>query len=91
MFIISKRLKTAFKLFIILCLSSPFNSFSDVSKAFPDMTNVFSNIDFYNESKETKDEISGKTCLVYNEETVDINFKKMKQKLITEIKKDNKL
>ena len=52
MFIISKRLKTAFKLFIILCLSSPLNSFSDISKAFPDMTNVFTDIDFYNESKE---------------------------------------
>ena len=52
MFIISKRLKTAFKLFIILCLSSPLNSFSDISKAFPDMTDVFSDIDFYNESKE---------------------------------------
>ena len=52
MFIIAKRLKTAFKLFIILCLSSPLNSFSDISKAFPDMTNVFTDIDFYNESKE---------------------------------------
>ena len=52
MFIISKQLKTAFKLFIILCLSSPLNSFSDISRAFPDMTNVFSDINFYNESKE---------------------------------------
>ena len=52
MIIFSKRLKTAFKLFIILCLSSPLNSFSDISKAFPDMTNVFTDIDFYNESKE---------------------------------------
>ena len=52
MFIIAKRLKTAFKLFIILCLSSPLNSFSDISKAFPDMTNVFTDIDFYNDSKE---------------------------------------
>ena len=52
MYIIAKRLKTAFKLFIILCLSSPLNSFSDISKAFPDMTNVFSDIVFYNESKE---------------------------------------
>ena len=52
MYIIAKRLKTAFKLFIILCLSSPLNSFSDISRAFPDMTNVFSDINFYNESKE---------------------------------------
>ena len=52
MFIIAKRLKTAFKLFIILCLSSPLNSFSDISRAFPDMTSVFTNIDFYNESRE---------------------------------------
>ena len=52
MFSIVKRLKTAFKLFIVLCLSSPLNSFSDISKAFPDMTNVFTDIDFYNGSKE---------------------------------------
>ena len=52
MYIIAKRLKTAFKLFIILCLTSPLSSFSDISKAFPDMTNVFSDIVFYNESKE---------------------------------------
>ena len=47
-----KPLKTLFKLSIILCLLSPLNSFSDISKAFPDMTNVFTDIDFYNESKE---------------------------------------
>ena len=52
MSIISKRLKTAFKIFIILCFSIPLHSFSDISKAFPDMTDVFSDIDFYNESKE---------------------------------------
>ena len=52
MSIISKRLKTVFKIFIILCFSIPLNSFSDISKAFPDMTNVFTDIDFYNESKE---------------------------------------
>ena len=52
MYIIAKRLKSAFKLFIILCLISPLSSFSDISKAFPDMTNVFSDIVFYNESKE---------------------------------------
>ena len=52
MFIIAKPLKTAFKLFIVLCLSSPLNSFSDISKAFPDMTNVFTDIDFYNQSQE---------------------------------------
>ena len=38
--------------FIFLCFSIPLNSFSDISKAFPDMTNVFTDIDFYNESKE---------------------------------------
>ena len=47
-----KPLKTLFKLSLILCLLSPLNSFSDISKAFPDMTDVFSDIDFYNESKE---------------------------------------
>ena len=48
----AKRLKTAFKFSMILCLLSPINSLSDISKAFPDMTNVFTDIDFYNESKE---------------------------------------
>ena len=33
------------------------------------------NVIFYNELKETTLEISGENCLVYNEETVDINFK----------------
>ena len=47
-----KPLQTLFKLSLILCLLSPLNSFSDISKAFPDMTDVFSDIDFYNESKE---------------------------------------
>ena len=37
---------------MILCLLSPINSLSDISKAFPDMTNVFTDIDFYNDSKE---------------------------------------
>ena len=52
MFIIAKRLKTAFKFSMILCLLSPINSLSDISEAFPDMTNVFTDIDFYNDSKE---------------------------------------
>ena len=52
MFLIAKRLKTAFKFFMILCLLSPINSLSDISKAFPDMTNVFTDIDFYNDSKQ---------------------------------------
>jgi len=47
-----KPLKTLFRLSLILCLLSPLNSFSDISKAFPDMSHVFSDIDFYNESKE---------------------------------------
>ena len=47
-----KPLKTLFKLSLILYLLSPVNSFSDLSKAFPDMTDVFFDIDFYNESKE---------------------------------------
>ena len=52
MFIIVKRLKTASKLLIVLCLTSPLNSFSDISKAFPDMTDVFTDVNFYNDSKE---------------------------------------
>ena len=60
MFIISKRLKTAFKLFIILCLLSPLTSLSDISKAFPDMTDVFTDVSFYNDSKELENFIGYK-------------------------------
>ena len=52
MFIISKRLKTALKIPMILCLLSPLNSFSDISRAFPDMSDVFTDVSFYNDSKE---------------------------------------
>ena len=52
MLIITKRLKTAFKFSIFLCLLSPLNSLSDISKAFPDMTDVFTDVNFYNDSKE---------------------------------------
>ena len=52
MFIISKRLKTALKIPMILCLLSPLNSFSDISSAFPDMSDVFTDVSFYNDSKE---------------------------------------
>ena len=52
MLTIQKRLKKTFILSIILCLLNPLSSLSDISKAFPDMTNVFSDIDFYNDSKE---------------------------------------
>ena len=60
MFIISKRLKTAFKLSIILCLLSPLTSLSDISKAFPDMTDVFTDVNFYNDSKELENFIGYK-------------------------------
>ena len=40
------------KILTDFCSNSPLNSFSDISKAFPDMTDVFDNISFYNESKE---------------------------------------
>ena len=52
MLIIAKRLKTSLKISAILCLLSPLNSLSDISKAFPDMTDVFTDINFYNDSKE---------------------------------------
>ena len=52
MFIIAKRLKTSLKISVILCLLSPLTSLSDISKAFPDMTDVFTDVNFYNDSKE---------------------------------------
>ncbi len=46
------RLKTSFKLIAILLALIPLQSHSDISRAFPDMTNVFDDVAFYNESKE---------------------------------------
>ena len=47
-----KTTQNIIQIIINLMSLSPLNSFSDISKAFPDMTDVFSDIDFYNESKE---------------------------------------
>ena len=33
-----------------MCVLSPLTSLSDISKAFPDMTDIFTEIDFYNDS-----------------------------------------
>ena len=34
-----------------MCVLSPLSSLSDISKAFPDMTDIFTEIDFYNDSR----------------------------------------
>ena len=60
MFIIAKRLKTSLKISVILCLLSPLTSLSDISKAFPDMTDVFTDVNFYNDSKELENFIGYK-------------------------------
>ncbi len=46
------KLKLLLKLSLLAFFLSPLNSISDISKAFPDMTNVFTNIRFYNEARE---------------------------------------
>ena len=56
-----KPLKTLFKLSLILCLLSPLNSFSDISKAFPDMTDVFPILTFIMNQKSLKSSLVTKT------------------------------
>ena len=46
------KLKLLLKLSLLTFFLSPLNSISDISKAFPDMTDVFTNIRFYNEARE---------------------------------------
>ena len=52
MFYLRNRSKLLIKFLLVIYLLIPLNSFSDISKAFPDMTDIFTNISFYNESKE---------------------------------------
>ena len=52
MFYLQNRPKLLIKFLLVIYLLIPLNSFSDISKAFPDMTDIFTNISFYNESKE---------------------------------------
>ena len=61
------KLKVSLKLSLALILFSPLNSFSDISKAFPDMTDVFSDISFYNKAKELEkfDGYKDKVLLVF--------------------------
>ena len=48
---LKKQIKITVKLSFILFILSPLTSLSDISKAFPDMTDIFTEIDFYNDSK----------------------------------------
>ena len=52
MFYLRNRSKLLIKFLFVIYLLIPLNSFSDISKAFPDMTDIFTNISFYNESRE---------------------------------------
>ena len=52
MFYLRNRPKLLFKFLLVIYLLIPLNSFSDISKAFPDMTDIFTDISFYNESRE---------------------------------------
>ena len=51
MLTLQKQIRITLKFFIIMCVLSPLNSLSDISKAFPDMTDIFTEIDFYNDSE----------------------------------------
>ena len=42
--------KIAFLTFLILLIASPIKSSSDISRAFPDMSNVFDEVGFYDEN-----------------------------------------
>ena len=48
---LQKHIRITLKFSIIMCVLSPLSSLSDISKAFPDMTDVFTEIDFYNDSR----------------------------------------
>ena len=52
MFYLQNRPKLLIKFLLVIYLLIPLNSFSDISKAFPDMTDIFTDISFYNESRE---------------------------------------
>ena len=52
MFYLRNKSKLLIKFLFVIYLLIPLNSFSDISKAFPDMTDIFTNISFYNESRE---------------------------------------
>ena len=64
---VHSRLKTSIKLLAILLVVVPCQSFSDISKAFPDMSNVFEDVSFYNESRELVefDDYKSKVLLVF--------------------------
>ena len=48
---LQKHIRITLKFSIIMCVLSPLSSLSDISKAFPDMTDIFTEIDFYNDSR----------------------------------------
>ena len=52
MFYLQNKLKLLLKFSLAIYFLIPLNSFSDISKAFPDMTDVFANVSFYNEARE---------------------------------------
>ena len=42
--------KITLLIILVLVIISPTNSYSDISKAFPDMSNVFEKVSFYDEN-----------------------------------------
>ena len=63
----AKRLKTAFKFSMFIALMTPLSTYSDISKAFPDMTDVFENVGFYNETNQLVkfEEYKDKVLLIF--------------------------
>ena len=49
---IFKTYKLTLITFLIMLIISPITSHSDISKAFPDMSNVFEKVSFYDENNE---------------------------------------
>ena len=67
MLYLQNKLKSLLKFSLVIYFLIPLNSYSDISKAFPDMTDVFTDIRFYNESRELEkfDGYKDKVLLVF--------------------------
>ena len=60
-------LKKVLRLTLFIALMTPLSTYSDISKAFPDMTDVFDNVGFYNETNQLVkfEEYKDKVLLIF--------------------------
>ena len=60
-------LKKVLRLTLFIALMTPLSTYSDISKAFPDMTDVFENVGFYNETNQLVkfEEYKDKVLLIF--------------------------